>query len=228
MFSSEPGNGTLPPAPLFLGVDLLHFRTPLLFYFPTSVCWDDQLHSKELTNLPLFLGILCIRLWGRCSRRQSWFAFQMVWFVQVIFCLYYWDGLFSLFFLDDLKLYELSSYCLIKFCRSKKKKKSVAVCRNVPQPPVLLWPPVDAWDITTSDLSERPGACCLPGERVWVCVCFFLFVYRGPTQDAAVTAPIKSEVLMTPSPSVLLGGMVTKTRLEQFLWGANVSANCHY
>lgn len=132
MFSSEPGNGTLPPAPLFLGVDLLHFRTPLLFYFPTSVCWDDQLHSKELTNLPLFLGILCIRLWGRCSRRQSWFAFQMVWFVQVIFCLYYWDGLFSLFFLDDLKLYELSSYCLIKFCRSKKKKNQLLCAETCP------------------------------------------------------------------------------------------------
>lgn len=58
---------------------------------------------KSSPDLPLFLGILCIRLWGRCSRRHSWFAFQMVWFVQVIFCLY-WDGLISLFFLDDLKL----------------------------------------------------------------------------------------------------------------------------
>ena len=70
--------------------DLLRFPNFILMSSPWS---------------PLSLCVLCIWLCRRYSRRHWWFAFKMMWFVQIIFHLYYWDGSISLFFfLDDLKL----------------------------------------------------------------------------------------------------------------------------
>ena len=63
--------------------DLLRFPNFILMSSPWS---------------PLSLCGLCIWLCRRYSRGHWWFAFKMMWFVQIIFHLYYWDGSISFFF----------------------------------------------------------------------------------------------------------------------------------
>lgn len=92
--------------------DLLRFPNFILMSSPWS---------------PLSLCGLCIWLCRRYSRGHWWFAFKMMWFVQIIFHLYYWDGSISFFFPWWFEVVRVVSYCLIKFSDPKKKKKKPSV-----------------------------------------------------------------------------------------------------
>lgn len=103
--------------------DLLRFPNFILMSSPWS---------------PLSLCVLCIWLYRRYSRRHWWFAFKMMWFVQIIFHLYYWDGSISLFFFSWwFEVVRVVSYCLIKFSDQKNPHKNPSVpC--VPNSDVVL------------------------------------------------------------------------------------------
>lgn len=75
-----------------------------LFNFPDKICWESPLLLNDLSLICLSLYVLCILdcagsildgingLHSKCCSLSR------------LFCLYYWDGLLSVFFLDDLKL----------------------------------------------------------------------------------------------------------------------------
>lgn len=85
---------SLPP----LLVCLFSIQLPALFYFPSQIYWDTRLHSNELTFVCLSY-VFCVLdcaggiLEGVNGLHSKWCG------LSKLFCLYYWDGLISFFFL---------------------------------------------------------------------------------------------------------------------------------
>lgn len=153
----------------------------------------------------------------------------MLWFVQIIFCLYYWDGLISLFFSWWFEVVRIVQLLLNKILQIKKKNQ-LFVCRikmwvlstlrrNRRSP--LAWPLIppaalpDYWvtadgyrypEILIIALFEKRSQrlCCLLDEMVSVWFSFFLFFKEDLIQDASVVTPARSEALNKLTPSLLL------------------------
>lgn len=147
--------------------DLLRFPNFILMSSPWS---------------PLSLCGLCIWLCRRYSRGHWWFAFKMMWFVQIIFHLYYWDGSISFFFPWWFEVVRVVSYCLIKFSDPKKKKKKnhqFLVCQIQVWSWVIWeeigslcwhdpgWPRLqfDSWVTATCYVTLEPFIIIVPSER---------------------------------------------------------------
>lgn len=154
----------------------------------------------------------------------------MLWFVQIIFCLYYWDGLISLFFSWWFEVVRIVQLLLNKILQIKKKKIN-CLCAELRCGSWVLWEEITAlhWhdpsslpllyqitgllpmatrypEILIIALFEKRSQrlCCLLDEMVSVWFSFFLFFKEDLIQDASVVTPARSEALNTLTPSLLL------------------------